>query len=193
MLHTFSEHLKLIIIHNHAHCHGSRALLTISRTERWNCSHRGPNDAPILRAFHGHINTGMAWWTSEFHTSPRHTVASPQKHVPKGTNLSLSWDTIVYLFQWLWRIQYQISTGTIFEIRYFQPFILHRTQQMIVFGIPWIPLQRFKFATCSHVAPDHRCPYGHDLPVHVVVQRRGHSGTPEDRCINSPMILISCE
>lgn len=37
-----------------------------------------------FRAFHGHIVS--QGWTSEFHTSPRRTVASPQKHpiVPKG-------------------------------------------------------------------------------------------------------------
>ena len=37
-----------------------------------------------FRAFHGHIVS--QGWTSEFHTSPRRTVAAPQKHpiVPKG-------------------------------------------------------------------------------------------------------------
>lgn len=53
--------------HNHDHCHGSWALLTISRTERWNCSHRGPNDAPIS----GHF-TGTSFHRDGHLSSTRH-------------------------------------------------------------------------------------------------------------------------
>jgi len=34
-------------------------------------------------------------------------------------------------------------------------------------------------AYLSVVSPDHRCPYGHDLPVPAVARRLGHIGTPQ--------------
>ncbi len=134
--------------------------------------------------------------SSEFHTSPRRTVPWPKRSTPHGSNRP---PILHYLHLMIfptnnWWVFSKIGVG---------PqngwFISWKTLlKLMIWGYHYFwkhpdSLWNTLDPNASHMAPDHRCPYGHDLPVHVVVQRRGHSGTPEDRCINSLMIVINCE